>query len=386
MMTKRGVILISIYSHIEAYPPSLNAIFHLAAKFDKVYILHRNVLPAMWNYPENVHVIAQGEFVHADSVKELSRLKKIKSYLSFSLKLRRLIRQLQPSVLLLYDGVAFVLANLVTSRQFKSTVLWYHNHDVMIQGELPTTSLMRWFRKLELRYFHRVDYFTLPTQARLTHFPIEKLKNRPVILPNFPSLYFFGKWKSNGANSDIIRIIFQGQISSSNLIHELIKFLPYKIKGKAIELHLVGPISDVYQSSLQALSIELKSAAQLFFYGRLPYSDLPAVTSKCDIGIAYYDEHNVMVKTMSTASNKIFEYASVGLPVIMNIRLDMQNEFASYPWMKFVKFDTQQLLNIVEDISDNYESYSQNARADFEASLNFEKAFVPFIQSILLKK
>jgi glycosyltransferase involved in cell wall biosynthesis len=387
MKSNQGIAIISIYSHIEAYPPSLNAIFHLAVKFDKVYILHRNVLPARWNYPENVHVIAHGEFVHADRVKELPFLKKIKSYASFSLQLRKLVSKYEPSLLLTYDGIAFVLANLfIPVRQLKTIVFWYHNHDVMIQHELPRTSLMWWIRWLELKYFHLADYFTLPTQARLVHFPVERLKNIPIVLPNFPSVNFYGKWKTNGKIEETIRIIFQGQISSSNAIAELIKLLPFRVKGKKIEIHLVGPISESYQKTLQSLSTELKVKNQVFFYGRLPYPELPSVTALCNIGVAYYGEHNVMVKTMSTASNKLFEYASVGLPVIINARLDMQSEFNTYSWIKFVEFETQQLLDVIEEIVNNYALYSQKARKDFETSLNFETAFVPFINSISLKK
>lgn len=384
-MTQKEVLVVAVYSHIEAYPPSLNAITHLAERFDEIYVLHRNVLPSSWVYPTNVSLIDFGDYIPADQVYRLSLRSKVRSYFDFGVALRKLVDKQRPELLLVYDGIAFTLANLfIGAKALSQLTFWYHNHDVMYERELSMSSLMWWIRKLELYFFHRIDYFTLPTYARLKFFPISKLLRTPVIIPNFPSIGFYGKWRSK-SSAEALRLIFQGQIGSSNEIEKLIKLLSCFIGSKRIELHLVGPISRLYRQELQTIAEECKVSDRVFFYGRLPYSELPPITSSCHVGVAMYSNHNAMVRTMSTASNKIFEYASVGLPVIVNDREDMRKEFESYNWIHFAQFETKDLLSVLNVIVQNYEQFSASARSDFESSLNFENAFIPFLSSIKYK-
>jgi len=386
-MKKNGILIIAVYSHIEAYPPSLNAIALLSERFDHIYVLHRNVLRSAWEYPSNVILISFGDYVHAEEIYKLSFIKKIRFYIGFGKALRKLIDDYKPSLFLVYDPIAFAIANLfVSNRKIQQLTFWYHNHDVLNENELSRTSLMWWMRKAELHYFQRADYFTLPTKQRLVYFPIEKLRNPAVILPNYPSLKLFSRGKNVSKNSEILRLVFQGQIGASNAIDIFINILPFQVLSRNIELHLAGPVSESYKKQLLELSDLLNVSSQIIFYGRLPYSQLPAVTSACHIGIAIYRGNKTMVKTMSTASNKIFEYASAGLPVIINKREDMQIEFASNKWIKFISLETPELLAALTDLVDHYDHYSQQAKFDFNNSLNFENHFVPFVNSINFKK
>jgi glycosyltransferase involved in cell wall biosynthesis len=380
---KGRVLVIAVYSHIEAYPPSLNALYQLAPLFDKVYIVVRNIWVSEWKYPANVELITSGAFVSIDNVRKLSIFEKARSYVEFGFLLRRIVTTSKPVVVLLYDTIAFSIFNLFTrnkASERQAPIVWYHSHDVTVEHEVGKFSLMRLMKKLELRYFKRSDFFSLPNRVRLKFFPIHVLKREPFIIPNYPSRFFYGKWKAAFPENGAVRLIFQGHISESHKIENFIGLLRNPLEGKKIELHLAGPISLSYRNQLTGLAEKLNVKNRLFIYGRLPYNSLPDLTARCHIGLAMYGTHNTMVRTMSTASNKIFEYASVGLPVMVNLREDLKNEFKHYDWIRFVDDNDsagmgKELALILKD----YKSYSNKARMDFEEKLNFEVAFNPIL-------
>ena len=70
--------------------------------------------------------------------------------------------------------------------------------------------------------------------------------------------------------------------------------------------------------ALEELKIKASEHPELHtaFTGSIPYKSLGSILSRCDIGFLYYP-----VDTLNNrycASNKIFEYASVGLPILAN--------------------------------------------------------------------
>jgi len=111
--------------------------------------------------------------------------------------------------------------------------------------------------------------------------------------------------------------------------------------------------------------------------------ELNEMIKSCDVGVAWYSDYTVNMKTVGTSSGKISAYLKFGLPVITN----------NYPT----------LVSAVEDkgcgvclddydgipfalsrISDNYESYSRNAITEYERTYrfsNYEETLLEFIES-----
>jgi hypothetical protein len=385
-MKVNQVAVIAIFSsHIEGYPPSLNALFHLAASFDHVYILNRNVLKSEWTYPANVTMIESGPFIHPQEIKNLSLVKKFGSLVSFGRQLKNLLKQYMPSLVIAYDPSSFVLLHLFSAGVLRkiTSVVWYHNHDLLLESELPRFSFMRLVRKLELLYFKRCTYFSLPTRSRMQYFPVNELKNELVILPNFPSRFFFGNWQNNTPSQGKLKLVFQGHVNRTNSIHAIVPILQHKINGLVPELHVAGEISTEYKNELLEIARSIGVSHQLFIYGRIPYANLPDLTASCHIGLTIYGNHNVTVKTIGTAGNKTFEYASVGLPVIYEKRDDLESEFASFKWITFSSLDFDSLLKTLVTITGNYAYYSEEAKRDFLYELNFETNFEPFLAKIM---
>lgn len=78
MSSKRiNNIVIGIYFHPEAYPPTLNAIGELSECFDSVTVIHRPHLKGSWQYPANVKAIPSGKYLTSEDQQKASLLKKI---------------------------------------------------------------------------------------------------------------------------------------------------------------------------------------------------------------------------------------------------------------------------------------------------------------------
>jgi hypothetical protein len=162
----------------------------------------------------------------------------------------------------------------------------------------------------------------------------------------------------------------------------VVEILDQKVRGNVLELHLAGPIEPTYVEELEAIASRKGVREQLFIYGRIPYSKLPDLTSSCHVGLTIYGSHNITVRTISTAGNKTFEYASVGLPVLYEKRPDLQEEFASFRWISFSELDPQSLVETLARIFDRYAEFSNVAKNDFSERINFEHGMVPFLNQI----
>jgi glycosyltransferase involved in cell wall biosynthesis len=89
-----------------------------------------------------------------------------------------------------------------------------------------------------------------------------------------------------------------------------------------------------------------------------------------------------MVRTVSTASNKIFEYICLGLPVIFTDRKDFRELFGHYAWANFVLTDYSNFEETILNITNNYDSQSNSARETFLKERNFELHFQKVLKTL----
>jgi hypothetical protein len=109
---------------------------------------------------------------------------------------------------------------------------------------------------------------------------------------------------------------------------------------------------------------------------------LPGITNTCQIGLAIYTRTDITNSTLGTASNKIFEYAALGLPVLYYDNEHFRKHLGNYSWAVPTKTSGEALKKSLEYIAGNYEELSRQARQDFLSTLNFEYRFEPVRQFI----
>jgi hypothetical protein len=84
-----------------------------------------------------------------------------------------------------------------------------------------------------------------------------------------------------------------------------------------------------------------------------------------------------MNKTLGTASNKIYEYAALGLPVILYDNAHFRETLGQYNWAFFTNTEPESYRQCLHRIISDYPSLSKQAFEDFKSKLCYEHNFEP---------
>src|SRR3977135_151418 len=95
-------LVIGIYYHPEAYPPTLNAVNELSKIFKAISIVHRPHLKGNWQYPVNVKTIPSGRFVTSYQQQNAGTVQKVLFFGTFIRDLWHECRINKPGGILIY--------------------------------------------------------------------------------------------------------------------------------------------------------------------------------------------------------------------------------------------------------------------------------------------
>ncbi len=306
-------------------------------------------------------------------------MEEVSFFFQFTFKLWKTCFGERPAVVLLYDSHAlfgyWLIRHLIPCRPF----IWYHNHDIAEANRLKLFSVGWMALKAEKRIFPTVGLFTLPAAERLVYFPVAGWHGKTIIVPNYPAISVFKRFYSPRVALHIVSLIFQGRIDDSHGIEKIIPLLSIPIKNRKLELVLKGYCDPQYKETLIQLARTWNAEDDLKFEGFTPYLDVPKLSSRCHIGIGIFEKKEVMHLTLGTASNKLYEYAAVGLPVIYNSAEHFDKYLTKFAWAFPVKVSSDSIRTAIEAIIDEYASVSAAAVKSFTDDLNFERVFQPVI-------
>jgi len=375
MDQNNGVLVIAIYSHPEYYPPVLSALENLAPLYKKIYVLHGNTKGFDWKYPDNIILVGWGDPIAPAEVLVGSVLKKIGWFINFSRSFYSLVRKQDPDTILIYDYMPVLSYRLFSCLIRKPRILWYHNHDVADENQLRKYSLSWFAWKSEKWLFPKLNIFSLPAVERKTAFPMNLLKGEFIFLPNFPSVHIYSDLEQNKDIPDkTIRLLFQGSIGTLHGLEEIIPLLRERINGHDLQLILKGFISKEYAETLHKLAESYSVTDRLIFIGPTGYAGVIQNAKTCDIGIGIHMKQDIMNRTLGTASNKIYEYAALGMPVLIYDNEHFRQTLGKYSWVFFTDASETSLRKCLQDIVGNLGSLSAAARRDFE-DFSYEKYF-----------
>ncbi len=370
------VILVSIYHHPEFYPPTLNAIINLATIAEKVIVLTRNQMDDDFPYPSNVIILKTGSRVDIKMSEVKSIPWKLFSFLQFVWATKKIIKQHKPALVINYDNIpllATYMARKIGTRKFR---WWYHNHDIAELNKQSKFSIGWMATRSEKKFFHHLDIFSLPAEERKKHFPSLRQECAYFFIPNYPSNLFFKQFYKKRTVGQEVKLVFQGSISTGHGLEEIIKsILPISIMSKNFKLVLKGRIKPDYKLDLMTIARQFGVADKLEFFPVTPYKEVPRLASTCHIGIGIHTGTDVMNITLGTSSNKIYEYAGLGLPVLLYDNPHFRQHLGQYSWAVFTDCSLASLKLSLEHIIANYPLLSGNAVNDFEKNLNFEYYF-----------
>lgn len=378
---KKGNLVIAIYSPPEYYPPTLNAIECLSDEFKNIAIVFRNYSGKFdWEYPHGVRVLPVGKYIDVRKGENSSYARKIFYFLQYTKKLLTTVRKEDPEIIILYDYMPILSIRLIWYFIKKPKILWYHNHDVGDRSLLRKGSISWFAWKSEKWIFPKLSFFSLPALERRPYFPFETLKGKFFYLPNYPSRKVIRRFKLQPKElSGEVKLIFQGSIGPLHGFEEIIGILNEEIDGRLLKLILKGSISDIYKGSLIKIAEKYGVSDRMVFLPQISYSNVIRDAKNYHIGIGIYMKEDIMNRTMATSSNKIYEYAAAGLPVLLYDNIHFRSHLDRYSWAFFTDCSANSLKMSIKNIIQNYTQYSFQAMTDFEKELNFENFFLPLV-------
>ncbi|QSJ15282.1 glycosyltransferase [Nostoc sp. UHCC 0702] len=381
----KKTIGIMIYANPDHYPPTINAV-HLLSEYFDVVLIGRNQDPPFWQYPANVRVHRLGEYTSVKEREQQSAVIKIWEYISFVVKARRLLKDV--SLIYAYDAFGYTSAYLSQLLKPLSIPLVYHNHD-LYSKLLSLTTLSGLVQIGERQWVHQANLVVFPSQERSLVFKqLTNFNGQLIILPNYPRKSYFAE---NQKFQNIIlkrfrkrQILLQGSISINSSLLELIDSLTFL--DNSIELKLIGPIQEEEKYFMKDFALNKQVADRTKYFMPVPYNELPSHTWLATLGVCLYKKTDINHQTMGTASNKIYEYAACGLPVIVSDQPNYREHLAGESWVRFADpDDSHSIASAVEDILsdfDNYQAMCLGARQAFEEKYNYESAFSPLLMKI----
>jgi glycosyltransferase involved in cell wall biosynthesis len=367
-----------IYANPDYFPPTINAAHLLSEHFD-VILIARNQDPPHWEYPSNVKVHRLGSYTSERKGEQASAVNKLWEYINFVAQARRLLKDV--SLIYAYNANGYTSAYLCRLFQAQAIPLIYHSHDLSNQSS-PLSSLSGWIQRGEQKWVHKANIVVFPSQYRALVFKeLTNFNGQVMIVPNFPRKLFL---KEHQKFKTLIlqrfkkpQILLQGVISIHTSLLELIDSLT--LIDNYIELKLIGPINEQEQHLMRDLAVHKNVADRVMYFQPVPYNELPFHTWMASIGVCLYKKIDINHQTMGTASNKIYEYAACGLPVIVSDQPNYREHLAGETWVRFADPDNpDSIASAVHDILSDFGEYQAMclaARQAFEEKYNYESAF-----------
>jgi hypothetical protein len=364
-------LLILIYADIEGYPPTLNMLGLLASEYSQIKVIQRQYLSERSNLrAENLVEINVCKSSGFEVQMYGSIIKKIQLYLGFYLQIFWQIVIFRPTVILIYDPIALALYSIVPKRRNHN--LWYHNHDII--EDTGNNSVAKILKNLEKREFSKLDIFSLPAIERKKYFDLRNFKGKFLFIPNFPSLNLYESfYKNRAGNREEFNLLFQGSIGEGHGLELIVETLGFNQNlNKIINLHLKGRISDIYKSQILEIAAKNNCSENIYFHQYTKYDDVPKLAAQCDLGIAIFTKTDIMNSTLGTSSNKIYEYAAVGTPIVYYDNSHFESHLGSKSWAFATDLTVDSIFEIIMKVDKNFKELSTVAYDDFVRNYNFE--------------
>lgn len=383
--SRREKALVLMYSALPE-PPTLNAILILKQYFGDVVLFRNNLRFDPDSYPAAPTLREIGPVIDIWSAERKGAPWKLSRFLRYCLSLASHLRRNAYPIVVIHDYLALLAFSLVRPLAGHGGMTWFNSYDVMDPpSSIPRWSLMRWVSRRFERLFSDLDYFSAPASERLGHYPVDRVKRQSFVIPNYPAMAFYRGFSRTHRLRDqpSIRLLYQGALGRGHGFERILDLLDTTVAGKPLELVLKGWIRDDYKRELLDLAAKNGVEHRLVFEGFGSYRTVPELASRCTIGLAIFTGQDVMNTTLGTASNKIYEYAAVGLPVLLYDTPHFRHHLGARPWAFFTTLEEDSLLRAIQDIAERYDAASGAALDDFRASFNFERVFTPALHTVL---
>ena len=239
----------------------------------------------------------------------------------------KIIKEEEPEIVYCHDYYSALLAFLLLSRKYCKHIV-YDAHELIIPEPGLKDRRQSFFYWFEKRIVKRVDKVFCASAERGEFMQKHYYLNcSPVPIRNISQLTIADDTQTQEILTSLADffskpgpvVVYAGVVTKARRITELAKVISSLAPKFKLLIVGKGDAMDELKSITSANS-QLISA----FTGSVPYKALGAILSKCDIGFVYYPVNTL--NNTYCASNKVYEYASVTLPMISNMNPTIQKE------------------------------------------------------------
>jgi glycosyltransferase involved in cell wall biosynthesis len=155
---------------------------------------------------------------------------------------------------------------------------------------------------------------------------------------------------------------------------------------ESVRLRIIGSDFPEFAARMTALAVELGAGGRVSIDGWLPPVEVVARAARASLGLSLYKPVTKNLEYMGSASNKIFEYAAMGLPAVIPDRASYREFLGDAEWVAYADVeDPQSIARAISTILGDRERYiamSLAARRAFEERYNYERVFAPALARI----
>lgn len=244
----------------------------------------------------------------------------------------KLLKSERPDIFYAHDYYSAWIAKKMLSHKYCKKIV-YDAHELIIPEEGKTFSLrQKLFYYFEKSIIKKVDLLICASSERakimVDHYA---LKSSPNPIRNISQLTINNDEETNKIVDSLevffakpgYTIVYAGVVNKSRKIDELVDSVGQL--APSCKLLVVG--GGDFLEGLKMIAAKYPNMESAFT-GKVPYKALGAILSKCDVGFIYYPCDTL--NNIYCASNKIYEYASVGLPILSNDNPTVKFEVEKY--------------------------------------------------------
>ena len=270
----------------------------------------------------------------------------------------KIIKSEKPDIFYGHDYYSSLIIWYLLKGNFCKKIV-YDAHELYIPEHGKKFSLRsRFFYFFEKRIIRKVDLIVCASDERaqlmVDHY---NLKNTPTVIRNISQLNV--NIEENSQNSICklddffsksgITVVYAGVVTKSRKIDELVRAVS-KLSSTC-KLLIIG--KGDFLDELKVLASKNNNLVTAFT-GAIPYNELGYLLSKCDIGFVYYPSNTL--NNIYCASNKVYEYASVGLPMISNENPTIKKILD----IEKIGISSNDLVSGIKKITENISVYRKN--------------------------
>lgn len=387
MRMNRNCIGMVIYANPDYYPPVISAIQLLAREFNLVVICRNQEQPQL-TYPDNVRLYRLGKLKTARQKETQSLVIKFLEYITFVVRTIFYIRFYNCRLIYSYDMHGFI-TGFLANRFGKRKPLIYHNFDLCELEKIDgLTYIIKYLELVMARYadkvilpdINRAKFFK--KEAKLTKLP-DIVMNAPLRIDRLPYNNLEEILKAKGFNLDTKVVLYQGAINESRSLLDVLESMIFWPKNTVLVLS--GYVYENFMKEFYKEAKRLNLNGRIILLPPVPYTQISSHTMGAYLGLALYKPLNINLIFNAGASNKIFEYISLGIPVITNdspyFREVLDSSFAYFAKPDSVE-DIARAINLALSDVEEYRRKSQAARQAHLTKFNYEVQFNPVFEYI----